>query len=163
LRDLFGEFAADAFGRGDLVDGGAAEAGDTAEFLEKQLFAVLRNSGAFVEEALGDAPFHEELMIAVGKPVRFVANALEELEGSAVVGELEWLGTAGAIDFLEFLGQTDDRDVVEAELLEFAAGGAELALAAVDDDEVGKGGWEIGARRSAIGIFGDAPGEIEVG
>ena len=89
-------------------------------------------------------------MVAVGKAVGFVADALQELERAAVVGKLERLRAAGAIDFFEFFGQTDDGDFVEAELLQLAAGGAELALAAVDDDEVGEGSAEFGIRSAEL-------------
>ena len=43
---------------------------------------------------------------------------------------------AGQVDLLEPLGQAGDADVLEAELLEHPDGHAELALAAVDEQQV---------------------------
>ena len=77
---IFGEFAANAFGGGKFIDGGFSDALDGAPVAEEELFAVLADAGAIVEDALGDAFFHEELMVAVGKAVGFIANALEESE-----------------------------------------------------------------------------------
>ncbi len=50
--------------------------------------------------------------------------------------------TSGALmpgpeNFLALLGQADDRQIAEAERVEFPLRAAELALAAVDDDEAG--------------------------
>ena len=47
-------------------------------------------------------------------------------------------GSAGQVDLLEPLGQARHRDVLEPELLEHAHRDAELALAAVDEHEVGR-------------------------
>jgi len=155
---LFGEFSADAAGGGDFVGAGATEAGDAAEMLEEELFAVLGDAGAIVEEALGDAPFHEQLMVAVGEAMGFIADALEQLEGAAVFGEADGNRAPGAVNFFEFLGEADDGQFVQAEALEFAAGGAELAFSAIDDDEVGElslagagGGMERGETGDGVG------------
>jgi hypothetical protein len=45
----------------------------------------------------------------------------------------------GPVDFLEFFGEADDGQIVQAEPLQLAAGGGELAFAAVHDDEKIKG------------------------
>ena len=78
-------------------------------------------------------------MVAVGPAVGFVANALEEFQGAAFVGDEEGFAFFRAIDFLAFFGEADDGDAAEAEALEFGHGHGELAFAAVDDDEVGEG------------------------
>ena len=166
LDDLFGEFSADAAGGGDLVGAGATEPGDAAKTLEEELFAVLGDAGAIVEEAFGDAPFHEQLVVAVGEAVGFIADALQELEGAAVVGEADGNRPPGAVDLFEFFGEADDGEFVQAEALELAAGGAELAFSAIDDDEVGelslagaRGGMERGETgdgfgRGFLGVIG---------
>jgi len=136
---LPGELGADAVGGGDLRDGGAAEAGDAAEVLQEDLLPVLGDAGAIVEKALGDAAFHQELVVAVGKAVGFVANALEHFQGAAGVREEERKRVAGAVDFLKFFGEADDRQFVQAEALQLAASGGELAFATIDDDEIGEG------------------------
>ena len=43
-------------------------------------------------------------MVAVGPAVGFVADALEESEGTGGVGEDERIGGVGAEDFLAFFG-----------------------------------------------------------
>src|SRR5262249_21264127 len=102
--------------------------------LQQDCFAVLRDAGAIVEQTFGDAAFHEELMIAVGETVRFVADALKEFQRTAVLGKSQRLGPTWPIHFLEFLGEADDWNIVETESLQFAAGRAELAFATIDDD-----------------------------
>src|SRR4051812_27433068 len=78
LRDLLRQSRTDALHAGDLLGRGALEPRDGAEVRQELLFARLRDAGAVVEQALGDATFHEELMVAVGKPMRLVADALEQ-------------------------------------------------------------------------------------
>ena len=42
----------------------------------------------------------------------FVANALQEFEGTGIVGELERLADAGAEYFFALFGEADDGEVV---------------------------------------------------
>ncbi len=52
--------------------------------------------------------------------------------------QAEWQRTTRPINFFELLCQSDDGKLVQAEALEFAAGRGKLALAAIDDDQVGE-------------------------
>ena len=45
------------------------------------MLARLADAGTIVEQALGDPAFHQELVVAVGKPVRFVTDPLEQMDG----------------------------------------------------------------------------------
>ena len=93
-------------------------------------------AGAIVENALADAFFHQELVVGVGEAVRFVPNALQQTQRARVRRQHERQRPARPIDLLVFLRETDDRQFVQAEALEFAARRGELALAAIDDDQV---------------------------
>ena len=53
------------------------------------LLAVLAHAGAIVEDALGDALFHEKLVVAVGEAVRLVADALEQPQCAGVLRQPE--------------------------------------------------------------------------
>ena len=54
-----------------------------------------------------------------------------------VAGSTIGVAQAGQEQLLALLGQPGHGQVVQAQLVEHHAGGADLALAAVDDDEVG--------------------------
>ena len=77
-------------------------------------------------------------VVGDGEAVRLVAQALHEVEGLRVGRQHDRLGASGQEHLLALLGQADERQVVQAELIEHLAGGADLALAAVDDDQVGQ-------------------------
>ncbi len=66
----------------------------------------------------------------------FVAGALEEAAGGVVGVEDDWGFGVGSEDFFEAFGEGDDGDL-EVEFLEDFDCGAELAFAAVDEEEVG--------------------------
>ena len=132
----FGGFLRDAGERGDFLRGGGLDAGDAAEFFQQALFLGGRDAGAFVEQALAHAAAVEQFVVAVGEAVGLVADALEQLERAAVVRQADRLASAGNEDFLMLLGEADDRQVVQAERAQFLHSHAELALAAIDDDEI---------------------------
>ncbi len=98
----------------------------------------MADAGAVVEEALGDATLEQELVVAVGPAVGFVADALEEFERAGFMREDDGVAFTGNKDFFPLFGEADDGESNEAEALEFCHGDAELAFAAVHDDEV----WE---------------------
>ena len=103
-EDLFGEFFADSCGAFDGFLAGRAESGDAPKFFQEGFLFGVRHSGAIVEQTLGDSAFHEKLMVAIGKAMRLIANALEHFQGATIVREDEGQGIAWAINFLEFLG-----------------------------------------------------------
>ncbi len=102
--DGIGEAAADAWDGGEGVWGEAADSGDGAEAGEEGAFSGFGDAGDVVEDAFADAAFHEELVVAVGPAVGFVADALEEAESAGGVREDEGIGGVGAEDFLAFFG-----------------------------------------------------------
>src|SRR5262245_6017071 len=57
--------------------------------------------------------------------------------------EAQRLFCSRPVDFLEFFGQPDNRNVPQAELFEFRASSIELAFASVDQNEI----WQNGAFR----------------
>ena len=68
--------------------------------------------------------------------MRLVAHALHEIQRAARGWQHDRLGAAGAEELLALLGQARQRQIVQAELVEDLAGGADLSATAVDDDEV---------------------------
>ena len=77
-------------------------------------------------------------MVAVGEPVRFVADPLQEPERTGFVREPDRNGAARAMDFFKLLGQSDDGEIPEDEPLQFMAGSAELSAATVHNDQIRK-------------------------
>ena len=67
-----------------------------------------------------------------------ITDALEKFECAGVVAQSERFFLSRSVDFLEFLGQADHRDLAEAEFGKFGAGGVELAFTAIDQDQVGQ-------------------------
>ena len=76
-------------------------------------------------------------VVGDGEAMRLVAESLDEVEGRRGRRQEDRFGRAWQEQLLAFLGEPGQRQVVEAELVEDRLGGAHLALAAVDDDEVG--------------------------
>ena len=73
----FGQFSANAVRGRDRVHADPAKAIDRAEPPQQQVFAVLADARAIVENAFFDSLLHEQLMICVGEPVCLIADALE--------------------------------------------------------------------------------------
>src|SRR5256885_14569650 len=67
----------DPFGRRDLFHGRFSQSVYRTKFSQEQILAVLTHTGAIVENTFTDPLFHQQLVIRVREPVRFVANALE--------------------------------------------------------------------------------------
>ena len=132
------QFPTNSFGGRDLVNSCLAQAIHGAEPSQQKIFPVLAYPRAIVQNALVDSLFHEQLVICVGKPVRLIADALKQTQRTRIRRELERHRTAGSINLLELFCQTYDGQLVQPEALEFAAGRGKLALAAVDDDQIGQ-------------------------
>ena len=101
-------------------------------------------------------------VVGDGEAVRLVAQPLQQVERARGGGQDDRLALPGQEELLALLGQAGQGQVVQAELVEDLAGRADLALAAVDDDEVGQapaqllGGSLLGGRGRA-GSGGAAP------
>ena len=74
-----------------------------------------------------------------GEAVRLVADALDEEERLRIARQEDRVWAAGQEQLLVLLGQAGDRRPVMPTSSSAAEGGVELALAAVDDDEIGQG------------------------
>ena len=104
---------------------------------EQQVFPVLTHARAIVENAFFDSFFHEQLMICVGEPMCFIADALKQSQGRRIHWKSQWQCAAGSINLLVFFRQTDNRKIVQAQSLQFSAGGRELAFSSIDNDQIG--------------------------
>ena len=92
-------------------------------------------------------------VVGDGEAVGFVAHLLQQVERLGVARDAHRLGLPGHVDLFEPLGQARHRDVLEAQLLEHAHRDAELALAAVDQHEVGRVGEALAAARAFVAIL----------
>ena len=108
MRDFHGQFLIYPGNRGHFFRTGLPQTGDGSELFEESLLPRPADPGAVIEDALLDAPFHEELVVAVREAVRLVADALEQSQGALVVGDYERIGFSGAKDFLALLREADD-------------------------------------------------------
>ena len=68
--------------------------------------------------------------------MRLVADLLQQIERLGVTRDADRLGLPRQVHLLEALGEAGDADVLEPELLEHPHRDAELALAAVDQQQV---------------------------
>jgi len=62
---------------GDLRQRGFAQASDRAEHAQQVRLASLAHAGAFIQDAFFHTPAQQELMIAIGPAMRFIADALQ--------------------------------------------------------------------------------------
>ena len=88
-----------------------------------KLFRFWLTPGAIVENAFFDSFFHEQLVICVGEPMRLIADALKQSQGRRIHWKSQRQCAAGSINLLVFFRQTDDRKIVQAQSLQFTAGG----------------------------------------
>lgn len=57
--------------------------------LQQQFLAVLADAREFIEHRFLNPPFPQFLVILVGKPMRFVAQPLEQMQGRGGGGKAE--------------------------------------------------------------------------
>ena len=86
---FFGQLRPDTFGAGDFFHAGFSQSVDRPELSKQQVFPVLTYSGTVVQDAFADPFLHQELMISVGKAVRFVPDSLEQSQGSGIYRQLK--------------------------------------------------------------------------
>src|SRR5687767_11493768 len=134
--DVLGELWTDSLRGGDLLHGGLPQPIYRTEFSQQQIFPVLTHAWTIIEDAFADALLHQELMIGIRETVRFVANPLEQAQRSGIRRQNQRQRAPGAVNFLVLFRQTDDRQVMQPEPLEFATGRGKLSFATVDDDQV---------------------------
>ena len=121
----------------EVVEVGSLDRVDAAQLLDEPLAAGLAEPGDAVERARRH-PLAAPLAVErVGEPVGLVADALQHEQRLAPPGDLDRLRAAGHVHLLEALGQRGDRDlVVQPELAHDPLGDTELALAAVDEEQL---------------------------
>lgn len=133
---FFGQLSAYPFRSSDLFNTCAAESIHGPEPSQQQVFPVLAHARAIIENAFFDSLFHEQLMIGIGEPMRLIADSLKQSQGRRIHWKSQWQCTAGSINFLVFFRQADNRKIVQAQSLQFATGGRQLAFSAIDNDQI---------------------------
>src|SRR6516165_3139436 len=109
-----------------------------AELLDQARLAVGAQAGDVVENALGHSLAPALPVERDGEAVRLVAHPLQEVQRVGAAPQADRVGRPSAVDLLELLGQRRQLDLaLEPELAQNTLGHAELALAAVDEQEVG--------------------------
>src|SRR5262249_21132916 len=78
------------------------------------------------------------MVVMLREPVRFVAHILQQPQRRRVPAHTQRLGVAGAVDFLFALGEGDKARRLLAEHAEDLQRGVELALAAVNQEDIGE-------------------------
>jgi hypothetical protein len=66
-----------------------------------------------------------------------IPNALKQSKGRKIHWKSQRQCAARSINFLVFFRQTDNRKIVQAQSLQFTAGGRELTFSSIDNDQVG--------------------------
>ena len=77
-------------------------------------------------------------MVANGEAMGFVSQTLEELKAGTVLGQDQRFGLSGLEDLFSCFRQSYGRDLLQAILGQHLQRCVELALPAVNDDEVGQ-------------------------
>ena len=121
--NFFRQFSANASRSCDLLDARAAEPIHGTEPLQQKIFPILAHPGTIVEYAFFDTFFHEQLMICVSEPMGFIADSLKQSQGRGIYWKLQRQPASGSINFLVFFCQADNRKIVQAQSLQFTAGG----------------------------------------
>src|SRR5437870_7740461 len=80
----------------------------------------------------------QNVMVVLGEAVGLVAHVLEQPQRRGVLAQAQRLGLAGPVDLLLALGQRDQAQRLQAQQAEGLERRVELALAAVDQPDVGK-------------------------
>ena len=88
-----------------------------AELAQQQILPVLAYTGAIIEKALADPLFHEQLVISIGKTMRFVADPLKQAQSVGIHWKLQRQRPARSVDLFVLFGQADDGKIVQAQSL----------------------------------------------
>ena len=145
IIDRFGHLRADAADRLEIGDAGAAHRLGRAEMLQQGALARGSDAGHLVERRGGDRLLALRPMRADGEAMRLVAKLLDAIEHRIARLQQKWLAAAQMDAFaarvaVRPLGHRRDLDLIrQAKFLEHGIGRGELAGAAVDQHEVGRG------------------------
>src|SRR5450755_622410 len=143
--DFLGEFMGDAFDGREILDACVADAARPAEALQEFRAFLGSDAGDLLEPARAGADAGPTRPHSGDREaVRFVANLCDEHERRRVAAEPDFRPAVGEDELLEAdfsalaLLDADDARGLDAELLADLARDADLALAAVDQDDIGK-------------------------
>ena len=112
---------------------------DVAERLHERAPFLLPHALDLVEHGGEVAPGMQAAEIGDGEAVRLVADALQRLQGVVAAVDAHGVGGGKRVHFLLLLGERNEVDVRNAQLVENFLYGGELSPAAVDDDELRAG------------------------
>ena len=115
--DFFRQLSSNSFGSRNLLHARLAQTINGTKLAQQQIFPVLTHTRAIIENAFADAFFHEQLMISVGEAMCFVTNALEQTQSAGIDRQLKRQGPARSINLLVFLGESDNRKIMQTESL----------------------------------------------
>src|SRR5947207_8815653 len=109
---------------------------------QQRLLAASADSADFIERGAAERLCSLSSVGGDCKPVRFIAQTLQEIEDGVALVERERRTPRHKEVFpagiaVGTLRDSDDRDIGNAELFEDAAADVELPLAAVDQDQIG--------------------------
>ena|GEM_PF-3780113 len=137
--DLGGEFWAEACDLANFVHRCDAQPVDLTEVFQQRGAAHFAQAGQIIQHALPDF-FRAELgVIGVGEAVRFVAQALEEVESGMIERQVQRGSLVRKNDRLMFFRETDQGRRRQIESDKRFQCCADLPAAAIDDDEIGPG------------------------
>src|SRR4051812_38907564 len=141
--DALRERPADAFHLRDIVDRRRLHAAQAAEMLDQRLASLGTDAGNFVQHRRGATLSAPRAMPDDRKPVRLIADLLDEMQAGMRWRELE-AACLGLDDELFHAGlafrsfrHADDRHLVEPQVGEHGPRDADLAFTAVDQHEIG--------------------------
>ena len=77
---LFGQFRTDSLSSGNFLHPGFAQAIYRSKFSEKQIFSILTHARTIIQDTFVDPFLQEELMIGIRESMRFVADALQQMQ-----------------------------------------------------------------------------------
>ena len=143
---ILGQFWTNALRGRDLLHSCFAEPINGTESTQEQILAVLTYAWTIIEDAFTNAFLHQQLVVSVGEAMGFVSNPLQQTQRARVRREHKRQRASRAVDLFILFRETDDRQVVQPEALQFAAGRRKLPFAAIDDDQV----WQTNCEESVI-------------
>src|SRR5437868_4018414 len=125
-----------------LPEPGPGDRPRRAEMVQQRLLAACADTLDFIERGASQGLRSLGPVRGDGKPMRFVAQALQEVEDGVALIERKRRAPRHKKVFppriaVRPLGYPDDGDIGNAELFEDAAADIELSLAAVDQDQIG--------------------------
>src|SRR4029453_19265794 len=130
---FFRQLSANAFRGGNFFHSRLSQTLHGTELSQQQIFPVLAHPGAIIKNALADALFHEALMIRIAKQMGFVPDELKQAKSAGIHWKLQRQSPTRPVNLLMFLRQADDRQIVQPQSLQLAAGGGGLAFPSIDN------------------------------